>query len=65
MGNNTIYEDFVDHEQNLVGMIDFIWDDKDVIDFLTGDAHADGANYVYDVIKLANFIKSTQSTSLD
>ncbi|HAO87395.1 MAG TPA: hypothetical protein DCR00_00590 [Gammaproteobacteria bacterium] len=50
--NDPTYQDFVDHEQNLVEMVDFLKENKDV----------DGVYYTEDVIELANFIKSTQST---
>tara|TARA_E500000081_G_C6123296_1_gene349333 strand:+ start:785 stop:1159 length:375 start_codon:yes stop_codon:yes gene_type:complete len=50
--NDPTYQDFVDHEQNLVEMVDFLKENKDV----------DGVNYTEDVIELGNFIKSTQST---
>ena len=50
--NDATYQDFVDHEQNLVEMVDFLKENKDV----------DGVFYTEDVIELANFIKSTQST---
>ena len=50
--NDATYQDFVDHEQNLVEMIDFLKENKDV----------DGVYYTEDVIELANFIKSTRST---
>ena len=49
--NDPTYQDFVDHEQNLVEMVDFLKENKDV----------DGVYYTEDVIELANFIKSTQS----
>ena len=50
--NDATYQDFVDHKQNLVEMVDFLKENKDV----------DGVFYTEDVIELANFIKSTQST---
>jgi hypothetical protein len=50
--NDPTYQDFVDHEQNLVEMVDFLKENKDV----------DGVYYTEDVIELGNFIKSTQST---
>ena len=50
--NDATYQDFVDHEQNLMEMVDFLKENKDV----------DGVYYTKDVIELANFIKSTQST---
>ena len=50
--NDATYQDFVDHEQNLAEMVDFLKENKDV----------DGVFYTEDVIELANFIKSTQST---
>lgn len=50
--NDATYQDFVDHEKNLMEMVDFLKENKDV----------DGVYYTKDVIELANFIKSTQST---
>ena len=50
--NDATYQDFVYHEQNLVEMVDFLKENKNV----------DGVFYTEDVIELANFIKSTQST---
>ena len=50
--NDATYQDFVDHEQNLMEMVDFLKENKDV----------DGVYYTEDVIELGNFIKSTQST---
>ena len=50
--NDATYQDFVNHEQKLVEMADFFKENKDV----------DGVFYTEDVIELANFIKSTQST---
>jgi len=50
--NDATYQDFVDHEQNLMEMVDFLKENKDV----------DRVYYTKDVIELANFIKSTQST---
>tara|TARA_B100000989_G_scaffold297634_1_gene284055 strand:- start:1209 stop:1631 length:423 start_codon:yes stop_codon:yes gene_type:complete len=60
--NDATYQDFVDNEKNLLEMIAFLQEDKDVIDFMMGDASVDGDNYTEVVIELANFIKSTQST---
>ena len=59
--NDATYQDFVDSEKNLLEMIAFLQEDKDVIDFMMGDASVDGDNYTEVVIELANFIKSTQS----
>ena len=59
--NDATYQDFVDNEKNLLEMIAFLQEDKDVIDFMMGDASVDGDNYTEVVIELANFIKSTQS----
>ena len=55
-------QDFVDNEKNLLEMIAFLREDKDVIDFMMGDASVNGKNYTDVVIELANFIKSTQIT---
>ena len=63
--NDVTYQDFVDNEKNLLEMIAFLQEDKDVIDFMMGDASVDGDNYTEVVIELANFIKSTQSTDSD
>tara|TARA_S200000501_G_scaffold98017_1_gene91365 strand:- start:48 stop:215 length:168 start_codon:yes stop_codon:yes gene_type:complete len=52
----------VHNEKNLLEMIAFLHEDKDVIDFMMGDTSVDGDNYTEVVIELANFIKSTQST---
>tara|TARA_B100000575_G_C23004966_1_gene579024 strand:+ start:564 stop:986 length:423 start_codon:yes stop_codon:yes gene_type:complete len=60
--NDATYQDFVDNERNLLEMIAFLQEDKDVIDFMMGDASVDGDNYTEVVIELANFIKSTQSS---
>ena len=62
---DSTYQDFVDNEKNLLEMIAFLREDKDVIDFMMGDASVDGDNYTEVVIELANFIKSTQSTDSD
>ena len=62
---DSTYQDFVDNEKNLLEMIAFLQEDKDVIDFMMGDTSVDGDNYTEVVIELANFIKSTQSTDLD
>lgn len=59
---DSTYQDFVDNEKNLLEMIAFLQEDKDVIDFMMGDTSVDGDNYTEVVIELANFIKSTQST---
>lgn len=59
---DSTYQDFVDNENNLLEMIAFLQEDKDVIDFMMGDTSVDGDNYTEVVIELANFIKSTQST---
>ena len=53
------------NEKNLLEMIAFLQEDKDVIDFMMGDANVDGDNYTEVVIELANFIKSTLSTDQD
>ena len=63
--NDATYQDFVDNEQNLLEMIAFLQEDKDVIDFMMGDVSVDGDSYTEVVIELANFIKSTQSTDSD
>lgn len=63
--SDATYQDFVDNEKNLFEMIAFIREDKDVIDFMMGDASVDGDNYTEVVIELANFIKATQSTDAD
>ena len=63
--NDATYQDFVDNEKNLLEMITVLQEDKDVIDFMMGDASVDGDNYTEVVIELANFIKSTQSTDSD
>tara|TARA_B100001989_G_scaffold240355_1_gene205354 strand:- start:322 stop:732 length:411 start_codon:yes stop_codon:yes gene_type:complete len=63
--SDATYQDFVDNEKNLFEMIAFIREDKDVIDFMMGDASVDGDNYTEVVIALANFIKATQSTDAD
>jgi len=63
--NDVTYQDFVDNEKNLLEMITVLQEDKDVIDFMMGDASVDGDNYTEVVIELANFIKSTQSTDSD
>jgi len=63
--SDSTYQDFVDNEKNLFEMIAFIREDKDVIDFMMGDASVDGDNYTEVVIELANFIKATQSTDAD
>ena len=63
-GDST-YQDFVSNEKNLLEMIAFLREDKDVIDFMMGDASVDGDNYTEVVIELANFIKSTLSTDQD
>lgn len=65
INNDVTYQDFVDNEKNLLEMIAFLQEDKDVIDFMMGDASVDGDNYTEVVIELANFIKSTQSTDSD
>ena len=62
---DSTYQDFMDNEKNLLEMIAFLQEDKDVIDFMMGDTSVDGDNYTEVVIELANFIKSTQSTDLD
>ena len=59
--NDATYQDFVDNEKNLLEMIAFLQEEKDVIDFMMGEASVDGDNYTEVVIELANFIKSTQS----
>ena len=59
---DSTYQDFVDNKNNLLEMIAFLQEDKDVIDFMMGDTSVDGDNYTEVVIELANFIKSTQST---
>ena len=59
---DSTYQDFVDNEKNLLEMIAFLQEDKDVIDFMMGDTSVDSDNYTEVVIELANFIKSTQST---
>ena len=63
-GDST-YQDFVSNEKNLLEMIAFLREDKDVIDFMMGDADVDGENYTEVVVELANFIKSTLSTDQD
>ena len=63
--SDATYQDFVDNEKNLFEMIAFIREDKDVIDFMMGDASVDGDNYTEVVFELANFIKATQSTDAD
>lgn len=63
--SDATYQDFVDNEKNLFEMIAFIREDKDVIDFMMGDASVDGDNYTEVVIELANFIKATQRTDAD
>mgnify|MGYP003330373714 FL=1 len=63
--NDVTYQDFVDNEKNLLEMITVLQEDKDVIDFMMGDASVDGDNYTEIVIELANFIKSTQKTDSD
>ena len=63
--SDATYQDFVDNEKNLFEMIAFIREDKDVIDFMMGDASVDGNNYTEVVIELANFIKATQRTDAD
>ena len=65
INNDVTYQDFVGNEKNLLEMISFLQEDKDVIDFMMGDACVDGDNYTEVVIELANFIKSTQSTDSD
>ena len=60
--SDSTYQDFVDNEKNLLEMIAFLREDKDVIDFMMGDASVNGKNYTDVVIELANFIKSTQIT---
>ena len=60
---DSTYQDFVSNEKNLLEMIAFLREDKDVIDFMMGDASVNGKNYTDVVIELANFIKSTQSTN--
>ena len=62
---DSTYQDFVDNEKNLLEMIAFLQEDKDVIDFMMGDVSVDGDKYTDVVIELANFIKSTQSTDQD
>ena len=62
---DSTYQDFVGNEKNLLEMIAFLQDDKDVIDFIMGDASVDGDNYTEVVIELANFIKSTLGTDQD
>ena len=57
---DSTYQDFVNNEKNLLEMIAFLQEDKDVIDFMMGDVSVDGDNYTDVVIELANFIKSTQ-----
>ena len=59
---DSTYQDFVSNEKNLLEMIAFLREDKDVIDFMMGDASVDGDKYTDVVIELANFIKSTQIT---
>ena len=59
---DSTYQDFGHNEKNLLEMIAFLHEDKDVIDFMMGDTSVDGDNYTEVVIELANFIKSTQST---
>ena len=63
--SDATYQDFVDDEKNLFEMIAFIREDKDVIDFMMGDASVDGDNYTEVVIDLANFIKATQRNDAD
>ena len=63
--NDATYQDFVDNEKNLLEMIAFLQEEKDVIDFMMGEASVDGDNYTEVVIELANFIKSTQSSDSD
>ena len=63
--NDATYQDFVDNEKNLLEMIAFLQEDKDVIDFMMGDVSVDGDSYTEVVIELANFIKYTQSTDSD
>ena len=63
--NDATYQNFVNNEKNLLEMIAFLQEDKDVIDFMMGDASVDDDNYTEVVIELANFIKSTQSSDLD
>ena len=58
---DSTYQDFVSNEKNLLEMIAFLREDKDVIDFMMGDASVNGKNYTDVVIELASFIKSTQS----
>ena len=65
INNDVTYQDFVDNEKNLLEIIAFLQEDKDVIDFMMGDTSVDGDNYTEIVIELANFIKSTQSTDSD
>ncbi|MAJ55763.1 MAG: hypothetical protein CMP92_07350 [Gammaproteobacteria bacterium] len=65
INNDVTYQDFVDNKKNLLEMIAFLQEDKDVIDFMMGGASVDGDNYTEVVIELANFIKSTQSTDSD
>jgi|TARA_B000000557_G_C20402350_1_gene286916 hypothetical protein len=62
---DSTYQDFVSNEKNLLEMIAFLREDKDVIDFMMGDASVDGDNYTEVVIELANFIKSSLSTDQD
>ena len=62
---DSTYQDFVSNEKNLLEMIAFLREDKDVIDFMMGDADVDGENYTEVVVELANFIKSTLSTDQD
>ena len=62
---DSTYQDFVSNEKNLLEMIAFLREDKDVIDFMMGDTSVDGDNYTEVVIELANFIKSTLSTDQD
>ena len=62
---DSTYQDFVDNEKNLLEMIAFLQEDKDVIDFMMGRTSVDGDNYTDVVIELANFIKSTQITDQD
>ena len=62
---DSTYQDFVSNEKNLFEMIAFLREDKDVIDFMMGDADVDGENYTEVVVELANFIKSTLSTDQD
>ena len=63
--NDATYQDFVVNEKNLFEMIAFLREDKDVIDFMMGDAYVDDSNYTEVVIELANFIKATQRTDSD